>query len=99
MLYDRKLYRPQDSVMKALVIYDDLALATEANAILQRATYHPNGSVHWNLRPWRLDMLEFRPTADEALTDAADAHLIVLAICRTPSLPAWLIDWLKQWAA
>jgi hypothetical protein len=99
MLYDRKLYRPQDSVMKALVIYDDLALATEANAILQRATYHPNAAVHWNLRPWRLDMLEFRPTADEALTDAADAHLIVLAICRTPSLPAWLIDWLKQWAA
>jgi len=84
--------------MKALVIYDDLAVAAEANARLQRATHHPNAAVQWNLRPWRLDMLKSRPTADEALTDAADAHLIVLAIRRTPSLPAWLIDWLKQWA-
>jgi hypothetical protein len=85
--------------MKALVIYDDLAVAAEANAILQRATHHPNAAVQWNLRPWRLDMLESRPTAEDALIDAADAHLIVLAICRTPSLPVWLIDWLKQWAA
>jgi hypothetical protein len=85
--------------MKALVIYDDLAVAAEANAKLQRATHHPNAAVHWNLRPWPLDMLESRPTADEALIDAADAHLIVLAIRRTPSIPLWLIEWLKQWAA
>jgi hypothetical protein len=85
--------------MKALMIYDDLAVAEEANAILQRATHHPNAAMQWNLRPWRLDMLKSRPTADEALKDAADAHLIVFAIRRTPSLPAWLIDWLKQWAA
>jgi hypothetical protein len=85
--------------MKALVIYDDLAVAAEANAILQRATHHPNAAVQWNLRPWRLDTLKSRPTADEALTDAADAYLIVLAIRRTPSLPAWLINWLKQWVA
>jgi hypothetical protein len=84
--------------MKALVIYDDLAIAAEANATLQRATHHPNAAVNWNLRPWRLEMLKSRPTADEALTDGADAHLIVFAIRRTPSLPLWLIDWLEQWA-
>jgi hypothetical protein len=85
--------------MKALVIYDDLALASEANAILQRATHPPNAAVQWNIRPWRLDMLKSLPTADEALKDAADARLIALAIRRTSPLPAWLIDWLKQWAA
>jgi hypothetical protein len=85
--------------MKALVIYDDLGVAAEANTILQRATHHPNAAVQWNLRPWRLDRLESRPAADEALIDAADAHLIVFAIRHTPSLPVWLIDWLKQWAA
>jgi hypothetical protein len=85
--------------MKALVIYDDLAVAAEANAILQRATHHPNAAMHWNLRAWRLDMLKSRPTAVEALTDAADAHLIVIGLRRTPSLPAWLIDWLKRWAS
>jgi hypothetical protein len=85
--------------MKAIVIYDDLAIATEAITALQRATHHQNAAVKWNLRPWRIDMLKLPPTANQALIDEADAHLIVFALRRTSSLPVWLIDWLEQWAA
>jgi hypothetical protein len=99
MLCDRELYKPQDTAIKALVIYDDLAIAAEAIAALQHATYHTDAAVQWNLRPWRIDMLKFLPAADEALSDGADAHLIVFAIRRTSRLPVWLIEWLEQWAA
>jgi len=99
MLYGRKLYTPQDSALKAIVIYDDLAIATKAVAALQHATHHQNATVKWNLTPWPIDMLKLPPTADQALVDGADAHLIVFAVRRTSPLPVWLIDWLEQWAA
>jgi hypothetical protein len=99
MLHGRKLHTPQDSAMKAIVIYDDLAIATKAITALQRASHHPNAAVKWNLRPWRIDMLTLQPTADQAIIDGADAHLIVFALRRASSLPVGLIDWLEQWAA
>lgn len=43
-------------------------------------------------------MLRFAPTAEEAMSDAADAHLIVFAFRNTRSVPAWLMNWLGRWA-
>ncbi len=36
--------------------------------------------------------------ADAALTDATDAHLMVLVLRQPLSLPAWVSDWLDRWA-
>jgi hypothetical protein len=85
--------------MKALIIYDDLTCAANTNAALHRAAHQADVSVRWDIRPWPLNMLEFSPTADRALSDAVTAHLIVFAICRSPSVPAWLMNWLERWAA
>jgi len=84
--------------MKALIVYDDATCAATTNAILQRATDRADISVKWDIRPWRLNMLRFTPTAEEAMGDAADAHLIVFAIRNTQSLPTWLMNWLERWA-
>ena len=54
--------------------------------------------VQWNVRPWRLDMLKFTLTLKQAMTEALDAHLIVLARQTAQPLPAWLLAWLEQWA-
>src|SRR5271154_786969 len=43
-------------------------------------------------------MLKFPPTAEEALTEAMDAHLIVFVGRRVQSFPFWLQDWLEHWA-
>ena len=83
--------------MKALIIYDNFALAAKANGLLQQAAQQADGRLHWNIRPWRVDVLRWPPGADEALVDAADAHLIVLAGPRAQSLPPWLKDWLERW--
>src|SRR5271156_5278076 len=84
--------------MKALVIYDDFVCAEKANAALQHSAQNANVSVQWNIRPWRVDMLKFPPTAEEALTEAIDADLIVFAGRSAQSLPFWLQRWLEHWA-
>jgi hypothetical protein len=84
--------------MKALIIYDELSSFAKANAALQHSAQTTDVNVLWSIRPWRVDMLKFPPTADEALAEAIDAHLIVFAGRRAQSLPFWLQDWLEQWA-
>ena len=93
-----QLNQPEDSTMKALIIYDDFHSAAEANATLQHSAHRADLAVQWNIRPWRVDLLKFPPTADEALTEALDAHLIVFAGHSAQSLPFWLERWLEQWA-
>src|ERR1700677_3691890 len=88
---------PQDSTMKALIIYDDFASVMKANSSLQSSAAYPNVNVQWSIRPWRVDMLKFPPTAEEALMDAIDAHLIVFAGRSAHSFPVWLQDWLEHW--
>jgi hypothetical protein len=88
----------QDSGIKALLIYDDFPSAVKASAALHHSAHYANAGVRWNIRPWRVEMLKFPPTAEEALTEALDAHLIVFAGPRARSLPFWLQDWLEHWA-
>jgi hypothetical protein len=84
--------------MRALIIYDDLAYATEAEATLHRAAGRADANLRWTIRYWQFDALRLPLAADEALMEASDAHLIVLAGRRAQSLPAWLRDWLEDWA-
>lgn len=96
-----KFQKPQDSyfqAMKALIIYDEFTSAARANAALQRSAHHLDMSIKWIVRPWRLDMLKFPPTAEVALNEAIDAHLIVFAGLTAKPLSAWLNDWLEHWA-
>jgi hypothetical protein len=85
--------------MKAMIIYDDFALAAKADAVLTSAAYRSGEAAQWNVKPWGVDMLHLSPAAAEALTDGADAHLIVFALRQRESLSVWLFDWLEQWAA
>lgn len=84
--------------MKALIIYDDFNSAVKASITLLHSAHQADFTVRWNIRPWRADLLKFPPTADEALTEALDAHLIVFAGHSAQSLPVWLERWLEQWA-
>jgi hypothetical protein len=86
----------QITQMKALIIYDDFFSAKMANAILHHLRISAV-KVHWIIKPWRVDMLRWPITAAEALTEAKDAHLIILAGCCSQSLPFWLQNWLDNW--
>lgn len=88
-----------DKIVNVVIIYDDLASASKANAMLEKAFHQAGEGALWNVKPWRLDLLNLPPLADEALKDAANAQLMVLALRSAQSPPAWLLDWLEQWAA
>jgi hypothetical protein len=90
--------KPQVSSMNAFVIYADLSSFARANNALQHSAQNTDFAVRWNISPWRVDMLKFPPTAEDALTEAIDAHLIVFAGRSAQSLPFWLQDWLERWA-
>lgn len=86
-----------EAAMNAVILYDD-ACAAKAIAMLDRSAHRADEVLSWTVKPWRLDMLEAPWTANSALTEAADAHLVLLSLCHPRSLPEWVLDWLEQWA-
>ena len=89
---------PHDSAIKALIIYEDFDSAVRANVALQHSARNVDFAVQWNVNPWRIDLLQFSPTAEAALTDASYAHLIIIASCSGKSSAFWFQDWLEHWA-
>jgi hypothetical protein len=93
-----KVGTSHNRTMKALIIYDKPASAAKASATLQSVAHRAEVRFEWNIKPWSVDVLSLASPADEALTEAADADLIVLTGRRAYSLPTWLEDWLECWA-
>jgi hydrogenase maturation factor HypF (carbamoyltransferase family) len=85
-----------DATMNAVIIYDEFDYATKANAMLERAAHRTDETTHWSVKPWRVDMLKLPLAAEAALSEATEAHLIVLAVRQVQFL---LMNWLEQWAA
>jgi hypothetical protein len=84
--------------MKALIVYDDFATTVKANAALQHSARYSDVSVQWNITFWRVDMLKCSASAETALTEAIDTHLIVFVGRCAQSPPSWLGHWLEHWA-
>src|SRR6266568_940537 len=84
--------------LKAAVIYDDFDFAARTAALLDRATARLDETTKWDLKPWRLDLLEPSSLADAALEETMDADLVVVALCKNHLLPDDLMEWLEHWA-
>ena len=84
--------------LKAAVIYDDFNFAARAAALLDRVAIRADEAMKWDIKPWRLDVLQEPSLADAAFDETADADLIVVALRKTPSCPDELMSWLESWA-
>ena len=84
--------------LKAAVIYDDFDFAARAAVLLERVAIRADEAMKWDVKPWRLDVLQEPSLADAALGETADADLIVIALRKTPLLPDELRGWLESWA-
>jgi hypothetical protein len=82
--------------LNAVVVYDTFDSAVKARRVLERDW--AGEPTLWNVKPWRVDVLRISPAAEVALTEAADAHLILIAVPRFESFLPWLVDWLDRWA-
>ena len=85
-----------DATLNAVILYDRFDLAVKAKVMLERG--RTDEPTHWNVKPWRVDVLKLPPAADVALTEAAEAHLMMLAVRQLQSFLPWLISWLERWA-
>lgn len=83
--------------MKVFVVYEDVTFAGRACAALRQAASRAKVHAKCDIRPWRVDILRLALAADEAMVEAVDADLVVLAGLRASSLPAWLKEWLECW--
>ena len=86
------------ATLNAVIIYERFDFAAKAKAMLERAAHETGETTHWSVNPWRVDMLKLPPAAEAARAEAAEAHLIVLAVRQVQSLFPWLADWLERWA-
>jgi hypothetical protein len=64
--------------------------------MLKRATHRTDETTHWGVRLWRVDVLKLPPAAEAAQMEAAEPHLIMLAVGHLQSLLPWLMDWLER---
>lgn len=84
--------------MNAVIIYEKSDAAKKASALLKRSSEWVDGRAQWSVKPWRADLLHWPPLAREALRDAAEAHLLVLAMSGNVALSPGLLNWLEGWA-
>lgn len=87
-----------DTVLKAVIIYDDFNSATRATALLERVAFHADEAMKWDIKPWKFDVVKQPTLAALTVAVAANADLVVLALRRRQSIQAELQDWLKNWA-
>jgi hypothetical protein len=83
--------------LKAVIVYDTFNSAVRAKRMLQ--DHRTDEPIVWNIKPWRVDILKLPQLELEALREAADAHLILIAGDRVQSLLPGLLDWLERWAS
>ena len=83
--------------MSALILYDSISLASNANALLQRASLNADGTPTWHVRLWRTQMLKEPRFFELAQNDAAEAQLIICAWHESRLFSQWIQDWLDLW--
>jgi hypothetical protein len=86
-----------EGAMNAIIIYDKCDLAVEVNAKLQPAENPAGAASSWRVKFWQVDQLLSATGTGLALQDAAEAHLIVLAVRGAAFMPSRFLDWLEQW--
>jgi hypothetical protein len=85
--------------IKALIIYDDVECAKRAISILRRTSLLSSVPSQWEFKPWRADILSLPTAGKEALKEAVDADIIVLADLSGHGLRSGLMNWLQCWTA
>jgi len=87
-----------DLILKAVIICDDFAFASKADATLRRVGYQAGADIQWIIKCWPVNALKDTVLAQETLAETLDAHLIIFPARCAQSLPSWVLDWLESWA-
>jgi hypothetical protein len=84
--------------LKAVIIFDNLALAARAVTTLENAATGAGETVKWDIKSWQADVLKRPDFTGVTVAVAADADLVVLALDKMRSASDELLDWLEHWS-
>jgi hypothetical protein len=84
--------------MKATIFCDDSSFAVNSRALLRRVGNRSAVNVKWAVKTWPINALHHPSLSERALSESADAHLIVIPGKHARALSTHLRDWLNHWA-
>ena len=84
--------------LKAVIIFDNRALAARAITTLENAGNSVGEIVKWDIKSWESDILKRSDLVGATVAVAADADLIVLALDKVDDPSDELLDWLEHWS-
>jgi len=84
--------------LKAVIIFDNRALAARAITTLENAGNSAGETVKWDIKSWESDILKRPDLIGVTVAVAVNADLIVLALDKMQNLSDELLDWLEHWS-
>jgi hypothetical protein len=89
---------PATEPWKTVLLYGDAESGSSAHHLLTRVATRSASSATWESDLWRFDVMQEKPVAAQALKQAQNADLIMLSANAIEEPPAWLMEWLDEWA-
>ncbi len=94
----RNKFMALDSIA-AVILYDETASGFRAKDLCDRLALGLAGDVELRVNVWRTDVLKNPIEATLALSEAAAADLVVLALRSTTLVSTLVRQWLEDWGA
>jgi hypothetical protein len=92
----RALPPTPDSSVKVVIAYDNLDVARRAEAVYDRLARRLKQTFEFQQRLWRFDVLEEDALRAQAVKDAADADIVIVAMKEASEVPEAVRHWLES---
>ena len=81
--------------VKVVIVYDNLDVAKRAEAVYDRLTQRLEETFEFQQRLWRFDVLEEESLRAQAVRDAVDADIVIVAMKDDSEVPEAVRRWLE----
>ena len=85
-----------DASVKVVIAYDNLDVAKRAEAVYERLAQRLDETFEFQQRLWRFDVLEEDALRAQAVRDAADADIVIVAMKDDSEVPEAVRNWLES---
>ena len=92
-----RAFSPEPDVsVKVVIAYDNLDVARRAEAVYDRLTQRLEETFEFQQRLWRFDVLEEESLRAQAVRDAVDADIVIVAMKDDSKVPEAVRRWLES---
>jgi hypothetical protein len=80
-----------------VLVYQDFDSGTRAKEFFDRLVHDHEGRFRFLCHLWKFDLLQAPELKDQAMLEAVDADMLVIAALGKPELPRAVRDWIERW--